>query len=238
MKYFVLSTAALLAGNVNASLDAMTGTLVAGTSGGGIESGTAVNGVGDKTFVSFIEAILEAIDGYGCWCNFNELSVNGKGPVVNTVDSYCKSLALGYQCAISDGCADPWFQAYTPFNLLSDDPVVDQCVAFNSENCEIYLCIVEGHFTKLIFDDFINSVVYDPTYKHDGGFFDPDTACAVSAGAGGPSEKECCGNYPYRFPYKTYSGERSCCGQKTYNVFNKCCEDESTSLLLSAGSCT
>ena len=45
-------------------------------------------------------------EGYGCWCYFDPESISGKAPkgiAVNKVDSFCKSLQQGYQCAEIDG---------------------------------------------------------------------------------------------------------------------------------------
>lgn len=201
----------------------------------------------ERSFAFFIEPYLATIDNYGCWCYFEDEHIKGKGPVVNTVDSYCKTMVYGYECAIMDGettgntCNTPWDEPYIPHNVAITpvSSVAEQCAANNPGNsCHIWACIVEGHMTEQVFADFISLVVYDPTYKHSNNFFDPEDSCHIIGTGSGQSEKSCCGNYPYRFPYKTYNNERACCGQKTYNVFNKCCEDPDDSLLLSAGSCT
>ena len=38
---------------------------------------------------------------------------------------------------------------------------------------------------------------------------------------------QCCGIYPYRYPYHSNGGARQCCGVKTYEVGGgkKCCKD-------------
>lgn len=256
MKYFSTVSAVglgLLAQTAHAGLEQITSSIMdayAKDQDADINSNSmtgVVDGVQDKTFAFFIESFLATIDGYGCWCNFNEDYVKGKGPVVNTPDGYCKTLVYGYECAIKDGqdsgnaCDTPWNVPYIPHNIAITPvtSVSDQCIANNpGDDCATYSCIIEGHMTELLFADFLNGVVYDPTYKHSNNFFDPDTECHIVGTGSGQSEKECCGDYPFRFPYKTYNDERACCGQKTYNVFNKCCEDEDSSLLLSAGSCT
>jgi len=38
-------------------------------------------------------------------------------------------------------------------------------------------------------------------------------------------EKQCCGDYPIRFPYNHLRGERECCGGRTYNPFLFTCCD-------------
>lgn len=211
-----------------------------------LQAEEAAQGNSPKEFPFFLQAYLGAIDGYGCWCNFDEDHYKGKGTPVNSIDGHCKALVLGYECIIMDGeaenvtCDTPWAEAYVPHNvaLTATTSVIDQCAANNAgNNCHIRACIVEGTFTEVIFADFINSVVYDPNYKHGGAFFDPAVNCVLGGGSGEASEKDCCGDYPFRFPFKTFNDERQCCGQKTYNIFNHCCADEGTSTLAAAGNC-
>lgn len=202
--------------------------------------------VGMKSFQPVIENYLAAVDNYGCWCYFSADYYKGKGPIVNSIDGSCKTLSLGYSCALIDaqenGIDDcvPWevdYISYNPFFPIETIPT--QCADSNDGDlCAIWACTVEGHFTARVFADFLGNVVYDPTYKHDGGFFDADVSCVTGTGNGEPSERSCCGSYPFRFPYKTYGDERGCCGQKTFNTFAKCCEDEDDSLILSAGTCS
>jgi len=206
------------------------------------------NNINQKEMPFFLDAYLTAIDGYGCWCNLEEDYHKGKGSPVNGVDGHCKALSLGYECIIMDGidsgnlCPEPWAVGlYVPHNVALTplgQSVVQQCVANNSgDDCKTRSCIVEGNFVEIIFADFLNAVTYDPNYKHGGGFFNPDTDCTINGGGGPQSERKCCGDYPYRYPFKTYNDQRQCCGQKTYNSDNHCCDDESTSTLALAGQC-
>ena len=206
-----------------------------------------VQGAGSARFTTLIEQLLAAIDGYGCWCNFDTDYSKGKGDPVNIIDGHCKTLALGYTCAIMDGreendpCEEPWNSGYTPHDLflVNTDPIPDQCLAKNAgDNCKIRSCIIEGHFSQIILEDFANSNVYDPNYKHGGGFFDPEIECVTGPGSGMQSEKSCCGIYPFVFPFKTYGNDRACCGSRTYDTQNKCCEDEGTSQILNFGQCS
>lgn len=62
--------------------------------------------------------------------------------------------------------------------------------------------------------------------KHSNGF-DPKEMCLGKVG-NGESEKDCCGKYPKRFPFKMMEGERGCCGHRTYNTFAlECCDEDS-----------
>lgn len=40
--------------------------------------------------------------GYGCWCYFYDDVGRGKGTPVDEIDSFCKVLNDGYECAIRD----------------------------------------------------------------------------------------------------------------------------------------
>jgi len=46
--------------------------------------------------------ILEELQEYGCWCYFNELHGRGKSHPIDFIDTICRELAEGYDCAILD----------------------------------------------------------------------------------------------------------------------------------------
>ena len=59
---------------------------------------------------------FDAINHYGCWCDLTSYS-RGKGKPVNFIDEVCKTLILGYECAIMDAEARgetciPWEELY------------------------------------------------------------------------------------------------------------------------------
>lgn len=206
------------------------------------------NNANEKEMPFFLDTYLQAIDGYGCWCNLEEEYYKGKGAPVNGIDGHCKALSLGYECIIMDGeesgsaCNEPWAVGlYIPHNVALTplgQTVAQQCTANNpADDCKIRSCIVEGTFVETVFADFLNTVVYDPNYKHGGGFFEPADDCTIVGGGGPQSERKCCGDYPFRYPFKTYNDQRKCCGQKTYNSDNHCCADENTNELALAGNC-
>ena len=63
------------------------------------------------------------------------------------------------------------------------------------------------------------------SFSHASGF-DPSIDCPTKKGPGAGTTKACCGNYPYKFPYRTMDGERGCCGEKTYMTSKlQCCAD-------------
>lgn len=193
--------------------------------------------------------IIESIDGYACWCYFQDDHGKGRGKPVNEMDARCKVLQDGYSCIMmdaddegndngshDDGCI-PWdvdYNSASGLGLSAADPLNDNflyairrgCERANKRNaCAQRSCKVEGYFVMNMFLDYLNAVTFDPSLKHDLGFFHPKDDCPIG-GEHSPSDKECCGEYPIRFPFKTLEGDRGCCGQRTYNalVLN-CCDN-------------
>jgi len=176
-------------------------------------------------------AFLTDVDGYGCWCNFNAAYTQSKGPVQDAMDAICKTLVNGYHCGIIDGveagtpCDTPTV-AYDAYNYFANfgQSVLAVCASKNPGNtCAETACIVEGQFTFDFFQNFLGGAGTDPNLKHANGFFDADTECSYAGGAG-QSVKTCCGAYPNRYPYKTFAGQRDCCGQVTYDTSAlQCC---------------
>lgn len=203
--------------------------------------------VADRTFDSIWAAeMIDSINSYGCWCYFQENHGRGKGSPQNEVDAQCKILHDGYTCIIMDAEAEgktctPWDQSYnsgTGLGLVVSDPenntheaaIHKSCSRVNRKNnCAARACMVENYFVMQIFKQFLASVVFDPSLKHALGNFSPAADCPTRPGP--YSEKECCGKYPIRFPYKTQNGDKDCCGQKTYNTgIMQCCAGNSVKL--------
>merc|ERR1712098_305164 len=46
--------------------------------------------------------IIESIDGYACWCYFQDDHGKGRGKPVNEMDARCKVLQDGYTCIMMD----------------------------------------------------------------------------------------------------------------------------------------
>ena len=91
--------------------------------------------------------------------------------------------------------------------------------------CAELACVVETRFALSIMPLFLQQSMHFIEFSHGLGF-NPDTECVVN---GSPlsdkiDERACCGQHPYRFPYKTFEGSRDCCGSKTYAVgISNCC---------------
>lgn len=193
--------------------------------------------------------MIDSIDGYGCWCYFDDAHGSGRGTPQNRVDEFCKGLHDGYSCVIvddkNDECGNPWEIVYEsatgfggqPGGNTDDDfraALKRRCINANrgSNKCKWRTCVVEGNFIISFFEAFLDSVGFDPSLKHSLNNFDPKLECS-SLPNPGPSHsrtRECCGSYPTRFPYFT-AGDKKCCGGVTYNSnVNECCDKQVTSL--------
>lgn len=111
----------------------------------------------DKEFAEPMATSIEKLNGYGCWCYLREEYVRGRGKPKNEVDQLCKTMALGYDCAIIDGeqegedpCPEPWkikYDAVIGGHHMSD--IYGACGVLNPRNkCRQMACAIEGHFVS------------------------------------------------------------------------------------------
>merc|ERR1711981_275379 len=191
-----------------------------------------------RAFSGTIVALLglDRIWNYGCWCYFQENYGKGKGAPVNPTDEFCRSLQWGYECAIKDVFDEdgtvcvPWEVEYTSGINLGASHSGDleaECVSQNAQSCQQYACMVENNFVLQFFASFFDpSTSFDPSPKHDlpGGTFDPAVECQTSAGP--KSDRQCCGQYPTRFPFKTLGTQRACCWDQVYDTTLMCCSND------------
>lgn len=184
-------------------------------------------------FRAITEASMAAIADYGCWCYFEEKHGAGKGKPVDAIDAMCHQLHQGYECVIMDNddagtpCV-PWtepFVAVAGF-FLSENDVITQCDANNVPGtCAAQSCKVEGWFIQQFLTYSLQGNAVDSSRQHANGF-NVKTECSISSGV--KSDKACCGNFPNRFSYKDYGGNRACCDGATYNaLMYTCCPDGS-----------
>merc|ERR1739847_158184 len=89
------------------------------------QTSQAARGLGFRNLAA--SAVLSDLNGYGCWCYFEENPNGstertgigyGKSNPVNAYDSACKKLAGGYECVVADQAAagqscEPWVVPYT-----------------------------------------------------------------------------------------------------------------------------
>lgn len=176
------------------------------------------------------------IDEYGCWCYFEQDHGQGRSHPVDEIDQFCKTLHDGYTCIIMDSesmgmpCV-PWEIPYNSATSvgqpsgMSMENLIVECDAQNSaDTCESWTCRVEGWFlVQWLRYTLVDGGTVNPNHRHANGF-DWQTECPITTGI--KSDKACCGEYPLRFPFKTYNGARDCCIAHTFNTnLYECCGD-------------
>lgn len=185
------------------------------------------------------EADMGLLVDYGCWCYFEQTA--GRGQPIDELDTYCKQLQDGYKCIIDDTtnagapCV-PWTQSYSsafgsgfPSGITSDN-MISLCDTLNAAgSCAAMTCKVEGWFVQQFFLFATSGGVINAANRHANGF-DPNVSCPTTGFT--QSDKACCGAFPSRYPFKTYSGARACCGSNTYNTsMFQCCPDMSINVV-------
>jgi len=197
----------------------------------------------DSPFAS----LLSRINGYGCWCYLDGEHKKAGGPVQDGMDSFCKTMILGYRCMNLDSDEIVGDPLSNTFPLKNDDSPTGECsidtVEYNSgiggtadsveiacekrnvgNNCAINACKIENTFVKKILRDLFTGNI-DTSLGHAEGF-NPAVSC-VNPEA--PNRgRECCGTYPSRFQFGTGDGKRKCCFDKTFDAEStglQCCPD-------------
>lgn len=194
------------------------------------------------------------IDNYGCWCNFDSKWRKGQGNPVDVFDLECRNLIKGYECIYMDTAGEggrecvPYDIMYLePLNIrhfTDDQTIIDACTNQNNFgndqdaiNCRQRTCIVEAIFVRNLaimseqnIEPDRNSFRHSDDDNSNGATFDHELNCAITPA--GPQDKECCGEYPFRYPYRVKEGDFQCCHNTTpYNVFlHECCDDGSTAI--------
>lgn len=190
-------------------------------------------------------AKFNQIEDYGCWCHFAGNWQKGKGKPQDIYDHECRDFVRGYDCIYMDAEEDnhscvPWeTQYFEPMNIVYDDTdqrLIDDCTTPNSlfgsqaeKDCRVRTCLVESFFQRTLAQLEEANTPTNPALKLENGF-NFDSVCAVAAS--GPLEKQCCGEYPTRFPFRPKGGDYKCCqNKKAYNSFMfECCDDGSVAM--------
>lgn len=163
------------------------------------------------------ESFLE----YGCWCGSNPSArrhdlTKGRAAPVDEVDRVCRSTAYCHMCLQIDHDNEcDFYQEYnhtmTTNGLECHDP---------EGTCEWAACQCDAHFLD---DMGMVESFWVPHHNIRGGF-DFDARCLQTRRTTMPFDK-CCGYQPDRYPYKSFDGQRSCCGSQIYDTtYLKCCE--------------
>lgn len=196
---------------------------------------------------SIIGSNLGNLNGYGCWCYFDDKVGNGKGNPINFIDAECKILHGGYECIVADHAAqfnqvcEPWtigyfsaalhYAANQPITMLASCEFQNRLGGgFNLPDqgqCAADACAVEMRFNLALTQHVATITASLTQYSHQFGF-NPTEKCPTYDGYHDPT-KECCGTIPERFPYKTIPNsqgvaQRGCCGENVFHAnTHKCC---------------
>lgn len=187
-------------------------------------------GAGDRVFSGGLATTIQTLNEYGCWCYFDDDHGRGKAQAADGIDGVCKVLHDGYDCAILDAenagsSCTPWEVAYNAAVGGTTLTIAEECELNNSLDCAKHACIVEGTFVANLLATLLTpgGSVNDAIKQSNG--FDTTLNCITKTGGAG-GEKQCCGNYPNRFPFKTLGGDRACCVDRTFNTNTlNCCTD-------------
>jgi len=159
---------------------------------------------------------------------------HGMGRPVDEMDEYCRQLTWGYDCLLMESDQEgfvmasaidssndgnpcvPWEVSYLPGNGGGFNSINVLCETLNTlggtENseCAVATCKIESLFVLniLALAGIENGI--DDQYHHDNGFVANRQNCPTVVG-GGPDDRECCGDYPYKRPYHTRNGANECC---------------------------
>lgn len=181
---------------------------------------------------------FQSFHNYGCFCNF-DFDEKHYGSPVDEYDHTCKLLVDGYECIgvdneICDIDNNDYISAAGFGNIYGGaDALVAEC-EINDTPCKVHLCKVESYFTYKMLSLMMIEMVFPDFTEFTAPNFDKEVMCIrkINGNDGAEaSDKDCCGNYPFRFPYKTKGGDRGCCGSKTFDAVNlMCCEDGKPSI--------
>jgi len=193
-------------------------------------------GAMNRDFNGQLQVWLEDVDGYGCWGYFGDNYTRGKSQPVDELDEYFRDLHHGYECGTIDTLTldneicDTYSAEYTEVSPVgSDEEIKTNCESQNNgPNCASRACSVETKFVREIAQWQLSNFA-DNEFAHKNGF---NTAERCLTTVGAFSERECCGVYPNRFPFRKTSAsgdERRCCGSDLYFARDllQCCADGS-----------
>ena len=130
----------------------------------------------------------------------------------------------------------PWEVSYLPGNGGGFSQINTLCEVLNTlggstnKECAIATCKMESLFVLNILA-LAGAGGIDSQYHHNNGFVPNRQNCPTVIG-GGPDDRECCGEYPYKRPFHTRNGANECCtnGGSYVQVFQPlthfCCGNE------------
>ena len=118
----------------------------------------------------------------------------------------------------------PWEVDYNSGISQGLDAIVHTCRQVNQELCSQYACMAESVFVIKMIRTFLAYGQVHPENQIKNGFNFKEE-CNLGKSVSGSNERECCGELPYRYPFRV-TDDRSCCGVSTYDPnLMECCDD-------------
>merc|ERR1712036_43457 len=167
-------------------------------------------------------------------------------------DEVCQDMQLCLRCAEMDA-ADGSYSCNvktTQYNSMlqlgaiglsnNNNSINSGCTGLNGDDkCAAHVCTCEVQMINDLLELVWSGYTHDMTPRHPdnpyGGAFDWDTQCFTDPN--GQIIKECCGKYPYRFPYNSLNKE--CCEKngvyETFNPLDKVCCDSGVESVAQGG---
>ena len=170
---------------------------------------------------------------YGCWGQIGSNKIAGKGEPKDAVDKAFRDWEMCRSCIEMDGdgsCEMENFR-YQMGVSLENRLTCDGNWISTEFPCALHLCSCDealaNTFTSL-WEEFDTELTTVNGFDHAASCLPKPTSggsCAAHA-ATETVAQVCCGEYPTRFPFNNKGGCMSCCGAKTYNIYNhSCCDD-------------
>lgn len=182
--------------------------------------------------------LMSALNGYGCWCYLGAHGTGEKGQSQDQFDDLCKLLHKGYDCIVmADATCEPWTIDYAGSTAPDVTELRDNCKLLNpTDSCKEQACIVEGYFYSSYTELLTSEGGLFGSFHHVDDAFDTSICPLAIASVGG--DRQCCGVYPFRKPYRD-GATTACCEDITrYNSATKvCCSDGAGTVALDNASC-
>lgn len=194
----------------------------------------------NKDDMALWQQFYKSIINYGCYCYIGRPVTGGRGNAVDGLDEVCKALFRCERCLAIDsgngifgetGCDRHMGYTYRAKVDKSKKPYI--FCHTNNNKCQMASCRCDKAWAQAVAE------LYEFWSEDNKFIFDENGYCEKQERPDG-SEKgsadRCCGYYPTREPYKSYS-HRQCCGIQMYNSNNRDCCDPKESKLAKSGQC-
>lgn len=207
-------------------------------------SGKKKIGSKNKADIEDWQKFYRSIVNYGCYCYVGRPVTGGKGNAVDGLDEVCKALFRCERCLSIDsgngifgetGCDRHMGYTYRAKTDKGKDKSKKPYIFCHTNNnkCQMASCRCDKAWAQAVAE------LYE-FWSEDNKFIADENGYCEKQERPDGSEKgsadRCCGYYPKREPYKSYS-HRQCCGIQLYNSNSRECCDPKESKLAKTGQC-